>query len=184
MLEELGEDWGKRWFQNGGASSARAALPGDRRPTRRACGAGGVLLDEACSALFQRGDRRVGDPPGLDADACQRAGGQLLRVTDQGRGVGERATDFGVLGSGSVSGLVARLVRARTSEGCGIRGLTAEQRKRREEVRMRAVDLFVEYGEVPGKVPELRVGEKSVYQWHRNWRTGGREVLCSIERDE
>ncbi|MEE1807812.1 hypothetical protein PUR32_16795 [Streptomyces sp. BE133] len=36
-------------------------------------------------------------------------------------------------------------------------GLTAEQRKRREEVRMRAVDLFEEDGEVPCIARELRV---------------------------
>ncbi|MFE5091873.1 helix-turn-helix domain-containing protein [Streptomyces sp. NPDC056638] len=63
-------------------------------------------------------------------------------------------------------------------------GLTAEQRKRREEVRMRAVDLFEEDGEVPCIARELRVGEKSVYQWRRGWRSGGREALCSIERDQ
>lgn len=63
-------------------------------------------------------------------------------------------------------------------------GLTAEQRKRREEVRMRAVDLFEEDGEVPCIARELRVSEKSVYQWRRSWRTGGGEALCSIERDQ
>ncbi|MFF3129643.1 helix-turn-helix domain-containing protein [Streptomyces sp. NPDC057908] len=63
-------------------------------------------------------------------------------------------------------------------------GLTAEQRKRREEVRMRAVDLFEEDGEVQCIARELRVSEKSVYQWRRSWRAGGREALCSIERDQ
>ncbi|BBJ37301.1 hypothetical protein SSPO_000190 [Streptomyces antimycoticus] len=58
-------------------------------------------------------------------------------------------------------------------------GLTAEQRKRREEVRMRAVGLFEEGVEVPCIARELRVSEKSVYQWRRAWRTGGRESLCS-----
>nr|WP_269812547.1 helix-turn-helix domain-containing protein [Streptomyces atratus] len=59
-------------------------------------------------------------------------------------------------------------------------GLTAEQRRRREEVRMRAVDLFDEGMEVPCiVVRELRVSEKSVYQWRRTWRTGGREALRS-----
>ncbi|MEV6739040.1 helix-turn-helix domain-containing protein [Streptomyces sp. NPDC051104] len=58
-------------------------------------------------------------------------------------------------------------------------GLTAEQRRRREEVRMRAVDLFEECAEVPCIARELRVSEKSVYQWRRAWRTGGREALRS-----
>ncbi|MFF1917393.1 transposase [Streptomyces sp. NPDC058239] len=58
-------------------------------------------------------------------------------------------------------------------------GLTAEQRRRREEVRMRAVDLFDEGVEVPCIARELRVSEKSVYQWRHTWRTGGREALRS-----
>lgn len=58
-------------------------------------------------------------------------------------------------------------------------GLTAEQRRRREEVRMRAVDLFEEGVEVPCIARELRVSEKSVYQWRRTWRTGGRAALRS-----
>ncbi|WP_406435551.1 hypothetical protein [Streptomyces sp. NBC_01589] len=28
------------------------------------------------------------------------------------------------------------------------------------------------------------MSEKSVHQWRRSWRTGGREALCSIERDQ
>ncbi|WP_406384004.1 helix-turn-helix domain-containing protein [Streptomyces sp. NBC_00117] len=58
-------------------------------------------------------------------------------------------------------------------------GLTAEQRRRREEVWMRSVDLFEEGVEVPRIARELRVSEKSVYQWRRTWRTGGREALRS-----
>jgi transposase len=58
-------------------------------------------------------------------------------------------------------------------------GLTAEQGRRREEVRMRAVDLFEEGVEVPCAARELRVSEKSVYQWRRTWRTGGRAALRS-----
>ncbi|GDY68532.1 hypothetical protein SAV14893_079250 [Streptomyces avermitilis] len=41
-------------------------------------------------------------------------------------------------------------------------GLTAEERKRREEVRMRAAVLFEERGKVPCIARELRVSEKSV----------------------
>jgi Homeodomain-like domain-containing protein len=58
-------------------------------------------------------------------------------------------------------------------------GLTAEQRRRREEVRMRAVDLFEEGMEAPCMARELRVSEKSVYQWCRAWKSGGREALRS-----
>jgi transposase len=58
-------------------------------------------------------------------------------------------------------------------------GLTAEQRKRREEVRMRAIDLFEEGVNVPCIARELRVSEKSVYQWRRAWKAGGREALHS-----
>ncbi|WP_323185916.1 helix-turn-helix domain-containing protein [Streptomyces sp. NBC_00378] len=58
-------------------------------------------------------------------------------------------------------------------------GLTAEQRRRREAIRMRAVDLFDEGVEVPCIARELRVSEKSVHQWRRTWGTGGREALRS-----
>ncbi|GAA2279523.1 hypothetical protein GCM10010145_46360 [Streptomyces ruber] len=58
-------------------------------------------------------------------------------------------------------------------------GLTAEQRKRREKVRMQAAGLFEEGMDVPCIARHLRVSEKSVYQWRRAWRTGGREALCS-----
>ncbi|WP_323183034.1 helix-turn-helix domain-containing protein [Streptomyces sp. NBC_00078] len=53
-------------------------------------------------------------------------------------------------------------------------GLTAEQRKRREEVRMRAADLFQEGVKVSCIARELRVSEKSIYQWRRVWQSGSR----------
>ncbi|SHN14591.1 Transposase [Streptomyces yunnanensis] len=43
---------------------------------------------------------------------------------------------------------------------------------------MRAADLFEEVVEVPCIARELRVSEKSVYQWRRAWELGGREALC------
>ncbi|MEU6369978.1 helix-turn-helix domain-containing protein [Streptomyces sp. NPDC046931] len=58
-------------------------------------------------------------------------------------------------------------------------GLTAEQRNRREEVRVRGVDLFEEGVRVPRIARELRVSEKSVYQWRRAGASGGREALRS-----
>ncbi|GAA3905652.1 hypothetical protein GCM10022207_88700 [Streptomyces lannensis] len=57
--------------------------------------------------------------------------------------------------------------------------MSAEQRKRREEIRMQAVDLFEERVKVPCIARELRVSEKSVYQWRRAWKAGGREALRS-----
>ncbi|MEU6095044.1 helix-turn-helix domain-containing protein [Streptomyces sp. NPDC047079] len=51
-------------------------------------------------------------------------------------------------------------------------GLTAEQRRRQEQLRMRAVDLFEEGVEVPCLAGELRVSEKSVYQLRRAWKAG------------
>ncbi|MFI6935460.1 transposase [Streptomyces sp. NPDC050287] len=57
--------------------------------------------------------------------------------------------------------------------------MTAEQRKRREEVRIRAADLFEENVKVPCAARELWVSEKSVYQWRRAWVSGGREALRS-----
>ncbi|MEV0227159.1 helix-turn-helix domain-containing protein, partial [Streptomyces sp. NPDC050704] len=58
-------------------------------------------------------------------------------------------------------------------------GLTAEQRRRREEVRMRTVDLFEEDVKVPCVARELPVSEKSVYQWRRAWKAGGCGALRS-----
>nr|WP_329433912.1 winged helix-turn-helix domain-containing protein [Streptomyces anthocyanicus] len=58
-------------------------------------------------------------------------------------------------------------------------GLTAERRRRREEVRMPAADLFEGHVKVPCIARELRVSEKSVYQWRRDWASGGREALRS-----
>ncbi|WP_367326414.1 helix-turn-helix domain-containing protein [Streptomyces sp. HUAS ZL42] len=44
---------------------------------------------------------------------------------------------------------------------------------------MRAADLFEEDVKVPFIARELRVSEKSVYQWRRAWKAGGREALRS-----
>ncbi|MGA5143404.1 helix-turn-helix domain-containing protein, partial [Streptomyces azureus] len=43
-------------------------------------------------------------------------------------------------------------------------GLTAEQRRRREEVRMRAVDLFEEDVKVPCVAREVRVSRDTVQE--------------------
>ncbi|MCX5052116.1 MULTISPECIES: winged helix-turn-helix domain-containing protein [unclassified Streptomyces] len=44
---------------------------------------------------------------------------------------------------------------------------------------MRATDLFEEEVKVPCIARELRVSEKSLYQWRRAWASGGREALRS-----
>ncbi|MET9386939.1 winged helix-turn-helix domain-containing protein [Streptomyces sp. NPDC002928] len=44
---------------------------------------------------------------------------------------------------------------------------------------MRAADLFEEGVKVACIARELRVSEKSVYEWRRAWELGGRDALCS-----
>ena len=51
--------------------------------------------------------------------------------------------------------------------------MTAEQRKRREEMRMHIVDRIEESAEVPCVVRVLRVSEKSVYLWRCAWESAG-----------
>ena len=58
-------------------------------------------------------------------------------------------------------------------------GLTAEDRARRERVRLQAASMF-EQGIAPVRIAKLlRVTPKSVYQWRRAWRAGGDAALAS-----
>ena len=58
-------------------------------------------------------------------------------------------------------------------------GFTAEERAKREQVRLQACDLF-ERGFTPAQVARiLRVTEKSAYAWRQAWRAGGRTALAS-----
>jgi transposase len=58
-------------------------------------------------------------------------------------------------------------------------GLTAEERTRREKVRLQAAQMF-EQGITPVQVARLlRVSTKSAYQWRRSWREGGDAALAS-----
>lgn len=58
-------------------------------------------------------------------------------------------------------------------------GLTAEQRLRRERVRMRAADRFAE-GAIDAQVAkEFRVSRMSANRWRRALEAGGREALVS-----
>ncbi|MER5802112.1 transposase [Streptomyces mirabilis] len=58
-------------------------------------------------------------------------------------------------------------------------GLTSEQRRRREEVRMRAARLSRKAWKSRASPGSYGVSEKSVYQWRRTWRRGEREALRS-----
>ena len=58
-------------------------------------------------------------------------------------------------------------------------GLTAQDRSRREKVRLQAAQMFAQdmgAGQIAGL---LRVSTKSVYQWRRAWRAGGDAGLAS-----
>jgi transposase len=58
-------------------------------------------------------------------------------------------------------------------------GLSAVGRARREMVRLQAARMF-EHDVRPVQVAhDLRVSEKSAYQWRRRWRAGGRAALAS-----
>ena len=58
-------------------------------------------------------------------------------------------------------------------------GLTAEDRSRREKVRLQAASMFEQDIDAVRIAKLLRVSTKSVYQWRRAWRTGGDAVLVS-----
>jgi len=61
-------------------------------------------------------------------------------------------------------------------------GLTAEGRARRETVRLRAAEMFAQDADPVQIASSLRVSTKSVYQWRRVCRGGGREDLASKGR--
>jgi transposase len=58
-------------------------------------------------------------------------------------------------------------------------GLTAEERARREDVRLQAGRLFEQDMGARRIARILRVSTKSVYQWRRAWRAGGDAALAS-----
>jgi putative transposase len=51
-------------------------------------------------------------------------------------------------------------------------GLTAEQRAARERIRMEAGRRFERGGRTSDIAKDLRVSERSIEQWRRNWREG------------
>jgi transposase len=58
-------------------------------------------------------------------------------------------------------------------------GLTAEGRRRRELVRLTAVERFEQQVATPEIAAELRVSERSVQRWRRAWEAGGAPGLAS-----
>ncbi|MFG2434573.1 helix-turn-helix domain-containing protein [Streptomyces sp. NPDC048508] len=58
-------------------------------------------------------------------------------------------------------------------------GLTAERRAAREEIRLEAGRRFARGDRSLDIVKDLRVRERSVERWRRNWREGGMEGLMS-----
>ncbi|WP_443732491.1 IS630 family transposase [Streptomyces coriariae] len=58
-------------------------------------------------------------------------------------------------------------------------GLTAERRATRERIRMEAGRRFERGDRTSDIAKDLRVSERSVEQWRRNWREGGLEGLRS-----
>jgi transposase len=59
-------------------------------------------------------------------------------------------------------------------------GLTAEGRRRRELVRLAAVEKFEQRVPTPDIAGELRVSERSVQRWRRAWDAGGASGLASL----
>jgi hypothetical protein len=58
-------------------------------------------------------------------------------------------------------------------------GLTAEGRRRREQVRLEAVESFEWRAPAAVMAAELRVSERSVRRWRRAWEAGGLAGLAS-----
>jgi transposase len=58
-------------------------------------------------------------------------------------------------------------------------GLTAEGRRRREQVRLAAVERFEQRLPAADIAAELRVTERSVRRWRHAWETGGLPGLAS-----
>ena len=58
-------------------------------------------------------------------------------------------------------------------------GLTAEGRRRREQVRLAGVELFEQRVAAADIAAELRVTERSVRRWRQSWLTGGLPGLAS-----
>jgi transposase len=90
--------------------------------------------------------------------------------------------------TGTYSSLIQDVLGA---DGCGFReyaggmryaqggGLTAEGRRRREQVRLAAVERFEQRVPAAEIAAELRVTERSVRRWRQAWLAGGLPGLAS-----
>jgi transposase len=58
-------------------------------------------------------------------------------------------------------------------------GLTVEGRRRREQVRREAVERFEQRAPMAVIAAELRVSERSVRRWRRDWQAGGLAGVAS-----
>src|SRR6478752_6120380 len=67
----------------------------------------------------------------------------------------------------------------RYAQGCG---LTAEGRRRREQVRLDAARRFEQGAPAAVIAAELRVSERSVRRWRQAWQAAGEAGLASRDR--
>ncbi|WP_256789761.1 helix-turn-helix domain-containing protein [Frankia sp. AvcI1] len=58
--------------------------------------------------------------------------------------------------------------------------MTAAGRARREQIRLRAADLFARGMSPPEVVRRLWVSRTSAYAWHQRWEAGGLDALRSV----
>jgi transposase len=58
-------------------------------------------------------------------------------------------------------------------------GLTAEERAKREQLRVAAVGMFAEGVSVAEVARRVRVSKMSANRWRKAWREGGREAVAS-----
>jgi transposase len=70
-------------------------------------------------------------------------------------------------------------------------GLTAEGRRRREQVRLEAVKRFEQRVPAAAIAAELRVSERSVRRWRRDWQAGpagvasrGQAARCRLDEGQ
>jgi transposase-like protein len=61
-------------------------------------------------------------------------------------------------------------------------GLTAEGRRRREQVRLEAARRFEQGAPAAAIAAELRVSERSVRRWRHTWQAAGEAGLASRGR--
>lgn len=58
-------------------------------------------------------------------------------------------------------------------------GLTAQERAKREQLRLQAAELFAQGVSVPEVARRFRVSRMSTNRWYRTWEVGGMPALAS-----